>query len=71
MNCLFRGSKEILFIDYEKNKNSVPIDNLRRAYSSLDVEKVDYVKYPDFRKVDKFIKVSMKEGDCVFIPYKW
>ena len=68
INCLLRGSKELLFIEYEKNKDFVL---LNKGYSSIDVEKVDYVKFPELRKVDKYVHAAMEEGDCLFIPYQW
>lgn len=71
INCLFRGSKELLFIEYNKNKNYVPIDNPQGGYSSIDVDKVDYTKFPLLRHVDQYVHATMDEGDCLFIPYHW
>ena len=44
INCLYRGSKELLFIEYNKNKKYVPLDHPEGGYSSLDVDSVDYTK---------------------------
>lgn len=69
INCLYRGTKELLFIEPLKNEKYVPLD--KPGYSDVDVDKVDFVKYPEFRKIDQFVKASMEEGDCLFIPYSW
>ncbi|XP_066914737.1 bifunctional peptidase and (3S)-lysyl hydroxylase Jmjd7-like [Clytia hemisphaerica] len=71
INCLYRGSKELLFIEYNKNKKHVPLDHPEGGYSSLDVDSVDYTKYPALRFVDQYHHVTMEEGDCLFIPYHW
>jgi len=69
INCLYRGTKELLFIEPLKNEKYVPFD--KPGYSDVDVDKVDFVKYPEFRKIDQYVKASMEEGDCLFIPYAW
>ena len=71
INCLFRGSKQLWMIEPTKNKDYVPIDVPERGYSNVDVDKVDYTKYPNFRKVDMFHKAIMEQGDCLFIPIRW
>lgn len=70
INCLFSGTKELLFIDYKKYKNKVPIDFPSGGYSGVDVDRVDLVKYPSLKDVEYF-NVTMEPGDCLFIPYKW
>lgn len=71
INCLYRGRKELLFIEYNKNKKFVPIDHPEGGYSSIDVERVNYTMYPQLRHVDHYHHVTMEEGDCLFIPYHW
>lgn len=70
INCLFSGTKELLFIDYKKYKDKVPIDFPSGGYSGVDVDRVDFVKYPSLIDVEYF-NVTMAPGDCLFIPYKW
>ncbi|XP_065648852.1 uncharacterized protein LOC100207979 isoform X6 [Hydra vulgaris] len=43
INCLFRGTKELLFINPVKYGKKVPIDRPRGGYSSLDVDKYHQV----------------------------
>ena len=71
INCLFRGSKDLLMISYHANKKFVPLDINPGAYSSLDVDRVNYTKYPELRKVDQYVHAHMEEGDCLFIPFLW
>jgi len=70
INCLIRGKKQLMFISYEKYKTKVDIDRPEGGYSDLDVDKVDFVKYPGMREIE-YINATMNEGDCLFIPYKW
>ncbi|XP_065057677.1 uncharacterized protein LOC135685618 isoform X2 [Rhopilema esculentum] len=70
INCLLRGKKQLLFIDYNKYKSKVNIDKPEGGYSDMDVDKLDFVKYPGMREVE-YINATMEEGDCLFIPYKW
>ncbi|XP_065648849.1 uncharacterized protein LOC100207979 isoform X3 [Hydra vulgaris] len=70
INCLFRGTKELLFINPVKYGKKVPIDRPRGGYSSLDVDKVNFTKYPALREVE-YIHCTMEEGDCLFIPWRW
>lgn len=71
INCLYRGKKELLFIEYNRNKKFVPIDHPEGGYSSVDVDSVDYTKFPMLRHVDQYHHITMEEGDCLFIPYHW
>ncbi|KXJ22797.1 lysine-specific demethylase 8 [Exaiptasia diaphana] len=70
INCLFSGTKELLFIDYKKYNKKVKIDHRVGGYSGVDVDKVDFTKYPGLRDVT-YYNVTMETGDCLFIPYKW
>ncbi|XP_057307758.1 uncharacterized protein LOC130645700 [Hydractinia symbiolongicarpus] len=70
INCLFRGTKELLLIDPKKFGKKVPIDRPRGGYSSLDVDKVNFTKFPGMREVE-YVHCKMEEGDCLFIPFRW
>eukprot|EP00794_Sanderia_malayensis_P000548 gene548-1205_t len=69
INCLFRGSKRLIMIEYPKYVKDVVIDR-PNGYSAVDVDKVDYTKYPGLSKVD-FVEANMEQGDCLYIPYQW
>uniref|UniRef100_H2YG19 JmjC domain-containing protein n=1 Tax=Ciona savignyi TaxID=51511 RepID=H2YG19_CIOSA len=69
INCLFDGTKELIMID-RKHKELVPIDNMEKGYSSVDVERVDMYKYPTLSKLPWYI-ANMDTGDCLYIPMKW
>ncbi|CAH1227031.1 TYW5 [Branchiostoma lanceolatum] len=70
INCLLDGRKELVFISYQKYKNKVPIDHPDDSYSSVDVDSVDFTKYPGMREVD-YYRVNMTAGDCLYVPYMW
>lgn len=44
-------------------------DHPEGAYSGIDVDDVDYSKYPGLADV-KFMHAEMEAGDCLYIPYK-
>ena len=46
------------------------IDRPNGGYSSLDVDAVDFTKFPDLAKV-RYARVDMEAGDCLYIPYRW
>eukprot|EP00795_Rhopilema_esculentum_P017207 gene17207-8752_t len=69
INCLFRGQKRLLIAEYPKYKKQVVIDR-PNGYTAVDVDKVDFVKYPGLREVEYF-EANMEEGDCLYIPYQW
>lgn len=54
----------------KSTKKQVPIDFPSGGYSGVDVDRVDFVKYPSLENVEYF-NVTMEPGDCLFIPYKW
>ena len=68
--CALRGSADYFLIEYTKNKGYV-VDMPQGGYSTVDVDSVDYVKYPYLRKIDKYIKVRLEPGDCLYVPYRW
>ena len=69
INCLFRGSKQLIFVSYNKYGDFLPLD--QGGYSSIDVDKVDYNKFPELKKIKEYVRADMVAGDCLFIPYKW
>lgn len=72
LNCLYRGNKTLIFLnphDDEDMWNRV-IDRPNGGYSALDVDAVDFTKYPDLAKV-RYAKIDMTAGDCLYIPYRW
>ncbi|XP_028412670.1 tRNA wybutosine-synthesizing protein 5-like [Dendronephthya gigantea] len=70
INCLYRGSKTLLFVEYKKYKSKLRLDNAWGGFSGVDVDKVDFTKYPIFHEVE-FHEAKMEAGDCLFIPFKW
>lgn len=70
INCLYSGSKVLLFVDYQKYKNKLHLDNAWGGFSGVDIDHVNYTKYPIFRDVE-FYEAKMESGDCLFIPFKW
>ena len=70
INCLFAGTKKLYLIDPNKYSDQVTIENVKSAYSDVDVERVDFVKYPGLAKVE-YHYVEMQPGDCLYIPYRW
>lgn len=69
INCLFRGTKKLIFVNYDNYGKYLPLD--QGGYSSIDVDKVDYVKFPELRNIKEYVLADMEAGDCLFIPYKW
>ncbi|XP_077973055.1 uncharacterized protein LOC120337694 [Styela clava] len=72
LNCLYRGNKTLVFLNPHDHDNIWRnlIDRTDGGYSSMDVDAVDYTKFPDLAKV-RYSKVDMQAGDCLFIPYGW
>ncbi|XP_028415019.1 uncharacterized protein LOC114538089 isoform X2 [Dendronephthya gigantea] len=70
INCLFAGTKKLYFIDPNKYSDKVTIENKKSAYSNVDVEKVDFIKYPGLAQVE-YHYAEMQPGDCLYIPYGW
>ncbi|XP_074657729.1 tRNA wybutosine-synthesizing protein 5-like [Tubulanus polymorphus] len=68
--CLYRGEKKFVIVDPNKYAEHVPMDHPEGAYSSIDVDKVDFTKYKKMNEVE-FYHVHLSAGDCMFIPYKW
>lgn len=57
--CFTRYIQELVLLDHPEG-----------AYSGIDVEAVDYDKYPGLAQVE-FMHADMQPGDCLYIPYKW
>lgn len=68
--CLFRGEKTFVMVDPDKYMDKVDIDHPEGAYSDIDVDSVDYDRYPGLVGIE-FYHVNISSGDCLFIPYKW
>lgn len=71
INCLIRGRKDLVLIDPHKFKSHLPLDKNMGSFSSLDVDAVDYNKFPSMANIDEYGLASMAPGDCLFIPYYW
>ncbi|XP_078604682.1 bifunctional peptidase and (3S)-lysyl hydroxylase Jmjd7-like [Branchiostoma floridae x Branchiostoma japonicum] len=70
INCLYDGKKELVFISYQRYRHKVTLDHPEGSYSSMDVDAVDFTKFPGMREVE-YHRVNMSAGDCLYIPYRW
>lgn len=70
INCLYSGSKTLLFVEYQKYRSKLRLDNAWGGFSGVDIDHVNFTKYPIFHDVE-FHQTEMQSGDCLFIPYKW
>lgn len=70
INCQYVGVKTYVIVDPDKYGAQVDIDRPEGAYSAVDVDNVDYTKYPGLADV-KYYVVNVSAGDCLFLPYKW
>ncbi|XP_050394060.1 tRNA wybutosine-synthesizing protein 5 [Patella vulgata] len=70
INCVYRGSKDIVIVDPVKYEGMTLIDRPDGSYSDIDVDKMDYIKYPTLAKVE-YIHAHLEPGDCLYIPHKW
>lgn len=68
--CLYRGRKDMVLVNPHKYGSKVPMDVSKGAYSTIDVDRADYVKFPGLAEVE-FNIAQLKAGDCLFIPYLW
>ncbi|XP_048259368.1 bifunctional peptidase and arginyl-hydroxylase JMJD5-like [Haliotis rufescens] len=71
INCLMDGTKDFIFID-KRYKPQIEASgfNSERGFSTVDVDRVDLVKFPEFKSIP-WLKAEMKKGDCLFIPANW
>uniref|UniRef100_H2YUZ2 JmjC domain-containing protein n=2 Tax=Ciona savignyi TaxID=51511 RepID=H2YUZ2_CIOSA len=73
INCLYRGNKTLTFVnrfDTDQEWVDKVIDHPDGSYSGIDVDSVDFVKYPLLANT-RYGVVHMEAGDCLFIPFKW
>jgi hypothetical protein len=57
-----------LYIDGKINEKN---DAIIKNYSPVNFFKPDYEKFPLFRNVIGKMKVTLNEGDILFIPILW
>ncbi|KAL5004588.1 hypothetical protein ScPMuIL_018044 [Solemya velum] len=71
INCLLDGKKDFIFIDkeYADLVEANGFDQ-EKSYSTVDVDRVDFVKFPRLREVP-WLKATLQKGDCIYIPYRW
>jgi len=48
----------------------VVFDHPKCLYSDIDVDDVDYTKYPGLADV-KFMHADLEPGGCLYIPFNW
>ncbi|XP_038055078.1 bifunctional peptidase and arginyl-hydroxylase JMJD5-like [Patiria miniata] len=70
INCLFRGQKDFLLVNYTRYRQQIVFDHPEGFYSSVDVERVDLNKFPGLRNLE-FHEAKMQAGDCIYLPFKW
>ncbi|XP_046581784.1 uncharacterized protein LOC124289225 [Haliotis rubra] len=72
MRCVYSGKQNITLVSQLDfgNKGLLHCCTDADEYGSVDVNQVDYVKYPTLREVE-YHKASLSAGDCIFIPPKW
>ncbi|XP_038055200.1 lysine-specific demethylase 8-like [Patiria miniata] len=70
INCLFRGQKDFLLVNYTRYREQIVFDHPEGFYSSVDVERVDLNKFPGMRNLE-FHEAKMQAGDCIYLPFKW
>ncbi|XP_038054908.1 uncharacterized protein LOC119727117 [Patiria miniata] len=70
INCLFRGQKDFLLVNYTRYRQQIVFDHPEGFYSSVDVERVDLNKFPELRNLE-FHEAKMQAGDCIYLPFKW
>ncbi|CAF1198630.1 unnamed protein product [Rotaria sordida] len=74
INCVLQGDKQFVLLDPHAHKEvaSEIIDNYSGSYSSIDVDSVDYNKYPSLDNNNiHYYQVTLSKGDCLFIPSLW
>ncbi|PAA74413.1 hypothetical protein BOX15_Mlig029500g1 [Macrostomum lignano] len=72
INCLYRGRKKLVFLNTTKYPEQAEkiIDREEGSFSSVDVDKVDVTKRPEFSGLEFHI-AEMETGDCLYIPLFW
>lgn len=69
INCMVSGSKQWFLVDKE-NTDKIIMDQKEGDYCSVDVDKVDMVKYP-FLQTLPWWNVTVEQGDCLYVPHGW
>ncbi|XP_019619076.1 PREDICTED: lysine-specific demethylase 8-like [Branchiostoma belcheri] len=67
--CMVSGSKEWFMLDRQAGAK-VRLDRSEGAYSTVDVDRVDMYKYPEFRTLPWW-SADIGPGDCLYVPYAW
>ncbi|XP_022084488.1 jmjC domain-containing protein 7-like [Acanthaster planci] len=70
INCVFRGQKDFLLVNYTKYRDQIVYDHPEGFYSSVDVERVDLNKFPGLRNLE-FMEAKLEAGNCLYLPFKW
>ncbi|KAL5277110.1 KDM8 family protein [Megaselia abdita] len=69
--CQVFGSKKIILAAPKDTKYLYPFEGrFLNNTSSVDVENIDFEKYPLAREVE-FLTLTLQEGECLYIPVKW
>ncbi|XP_065842243.1 tRNA wybutosine-synthesizing protein 5-like isoform X2 [Oscarella lobularis] len=70
LNCQVSGTKEWIFINKTVPGFHDVIDHMEGDFSSVNVDAVDMIEFPQFQNVPWWTAVT-RPGDCVYVPYKW
>jgi hypothetical protein len=70
--CVLDGTKNAVLVNSDKypEETQVLIDHPDGAYSSADVDSVDYEKFSGIEKFE-YYTATLNKGDCLYIPLKW
>ncbi|XP_022258017.1 uncharacterized protein LOC111089556 [Limulus polyphemus] len=72
LHCQFDGKAEILLINFiEFPKRSQVLDRKNGSESGVNVENVDFQKYPALGEVPVYHQATLTPGECMFIPAHW
>ena len=70
--CAVNGHKKVVLVDsfrFQNLTNSI-IDSEDQMYSTMDVDSVDFTKFPGIETIE-YYNIDLNAGDCVFIPSKF
>lgn len=70
--CVIDGIKDFIMVNSTKylDEAEALIDHPEGAYSSADVDKVDYTKFVGIENLE-YYTAQLRKGDCLYIPLKW
>ncbi|XP_076311470.1 uncharacterized protein LOC143225606 [Tachypleus tridentatus] len=72
LHCQFDGEAVILLINFaEFPKRSQVLDKKNGSESGVNVENVDFQKYPALGEVPVYHQATLAPGKCMFIPAHW